>query len=119
MRYPFSSKSSFPKVSTMPRQKTEAAALLDLYKLVTEQKRLQDELQNLEHRQQQIQQRLTVLKSQTGTIEQSIQQFRDQTPKTFTPSVLPVSLGNVARAKLAHNPAGFSPDTFEIQFLDY
>lgn len=53
-----------PKISSMPRQKTEAAAYLDLYKLAVEKKRLQVELETIEQRRLLIQKRLTVLNSQ-------------------------------------------------------
>ncbi len=65
-----------PKVSTMPRQQSEAAAMLDLYKLVVEKKRLQQELQNLETRRQQIGDRLNLLDQKIDSTETTIQQMR-------------------------------------------
>jgi hypothetical protein len=47
-----------PKVSTLPRQRTEAAHYLDLYKLTVEKKRIQQELENLEQRRARLYARL-------------------------------------------------------------
>ena len=69
-----------PKVSTMPRQKTEAAAYLDIYKLVNEKKRLQQELETLEQRRDRIQQRLQAIETQVEQLEQSAHTLRDDPP---------------------------------------
>ena len=66
-----------PKISTMPRQKSEAAAYLDIYKLVVEKKRLQQELDSIEQRRGQISNRLTVLEKQIQTLESKAHQLRD------------------------------------------
>ena len=68
-----------PQISTMPRQKTEAAAYLDIYKLVTERARLQQELETLEQRRDRIEKRLEVLNHQVADLEKSAQQLRDST----------------------------------------
>ncbi|MEY3297800.1 MAG: hypothetical protein RLZZ597_1060 [Cyanobacteriota bacterium] len=47
-----------PKVSTLPRQRTEAAHYLDLYKLTVEKKRIQQEIENLEQRRARLYSRL-------------------------------------------------------------
>jgi uncharacterized coiled-coil DUF342 family protein len=64
----------------MPRQKTEAAAYLDIYKLVNEKTRLQQELTTLAERRDRIQSRLDVLDVEITTLEQSAHQLRDATP---------------------------------------
>lgn len=69
-----------PKISTMPRQKTEAAAYLDIYKLVNERTRLQKELVSLEERRDRIQTRLEVLDVEIAALEQSAHQLRDAAP---------------------------------------
>ena len=66
-----------PKLSTMPRQKSEAAAYLDIYKLVVEKKRLQQELDSIEQRRGQINNRLNVLENQIQTLEDKAHQLRD------------------------------------------
>ena len=68
------------KVSTMPRQKTEAAAYLDIYKLVNEKTRLQQEFETLEERRDRIQKRLDVLDSAIADLEKSAHQLRDAAP---------------------------------------
>lgn len=69
-----------PKVSTMPRQKTEAAAYLDIYKLVNERTRLQQELESLEQRRDRIQQRLAVITQQVVQLEKDAHDLRDEVP---------------------------------------
>ena len=41
---------TLPKISTMPRQKTEATLYRSLYQLAVEKKRLQEELESLGQR---------------------------------------------------------------------
>jgi len=55
-----------PKISTLPRKKTEASQHLECYKLAVEKARLQQELQALAVRQRQIKDRLGVLEQQLG-----------------------------------------------------
>jgi hypothetical protein len=96
-----------PKISTMPRQQTEAAVLLDLYKLMVEKKRLQQELQSIDERRQQICDRMAILEQRTGELEQTSQQMRSAekpTPQLITPP----------RPKTAP-PSG----NFDTLFLDY
>lgn len=69
------------KVSTMPRQKTEAAAYLDIYKLVTERKRLKQELESLEQRRDRILKRLEVLDQQTDALDVAAHQLREGVPQ--------------------------------------
>ncbi len=68
-----------PKISTMPRQQSEAAAFLDIYKLVIEKKRLQQELQSMDQRREQIITRLGVLDAQVTELEKAAHQLRDAT----------------------------------------
>jgi chromosome segregation ATPase len=62
-----------PKVSSMPRQNSEAAAYLDIYKLAIEKERLMNELNSLEQRTQQIRERLVILNSQVHSLESAAQ----------------------------------------------
>jgi hypothetical protein len=73
----------------MPRQKTEAAAYLDIYKVVTEQKRLEQELEVLEQRRDRILQRLQVLEVQAQTLEASAHQLRDGDGVSLPPALRP------------------------------
>lgn len=86
-----------PKISTMPRQKTEAAAYLDIYKLVNEKKRLQQELDTLEQRKERIQQRLQLIETQVEQLEQSAHDLRDEepiAPRAATPKASPTESGD-------------------------
>lgn len=65
-----------PKISTMPRKKSEAAAFLDIYKLVVEKKRLQEELEGMDERRWQICDRIAVLTTQIAGLEGSVQALR-------------------------------------------
>jgi predicted nucleic acid-binding Zn-ribbon protein len=69
-----------PKISTMPRQKTEAAAYLEIYKLVNERTRLQKELGSLGERRDRIEKRLEVLNSEVAKLEVSAHELRNVTP---------------------------------------
>jgi hypothetical protein len=73
----------------MPRQKTEAAAYLDIYKLVTEKKRLQDELVTLEQRRDRILNRLEILDIQIAQLETDAHQLRDADPPKGSAPVSP------------------------------
>ncbi|MBE9177840.1 hypothetical protein IQ268_04490 [Oculatella sp. LEGE 06141] len=96
-----------PKISTMPRPQTEASAFLDIYKLVVEQKRLQEELHQLDQRRNQICKRMALLDQQVANLEHTVQTIRQteanrptnaETPGSFLPSV---------------------PENFETLFLEY
>jgi hypothetical protein len=100
-----------PKISTMPRQQTEAAAFLDIYKLTVEKKRLEQELESLEQRRALVVQRLQVLESAIVQSEGKVQQMRAQ------------DAGNKASQGDRHS--GFaisstgSAEMFETLTLDY
>ena len=66
-----------PKVSTMPRQQSEAAHYLDIYKLTIEKKRLQQELLSLDQRRRQIQDRVATLESQIVNLEEGAHHLRE------------------------------------------
>jgi hypothetical protein len=74
-----------PRISTMPRQNTEAAAYLNLYKLSVEKKRLQYELETIDQRRQRIQKRLAFLDSQVTELEKSPEKLGTDTPKVMCP----------------------------------
>jgi prefoldin subunit 5 len=71
-----------PKISTMPRNNSQASKQLELYKLVTEEQRIQQELIFIEQRVQQLKQRLSVLDSQRNSIEKAIQDLRNVEPNS-------------------------------------
>lgn len=69
-----------PKLSTMPRNKSEAAEQLKLYKLVTERLHIQQELQFIEQRVKLLQERMVSLDQEIETTEKGIQELRQATP---------------------------------------
>jgi len=99
-----------PKISTMPRPKTEATAYLNIYKLTVEKKRLQDELQHMEERKGQIEQRLRSLYQEIEAIQASI--APEETIDSLEP---PTTIA------LAPTPQTTPKTTqgFETQFLEY
>lgn len=93
-----------PRVSTLPRSQTEASTYLDIYKLVSEKKRLQQELEQVEQRRDRILKRLETLESQVLGLEQTAQQLRLE-PGSQIPTI--------ATTKASQ------PDTFNTFFLEY
>jgi predicted nuclease with TOPRIM domain len=59
----------YPQVSTMPKAQTQAAAYLSLYKVVTEKRRLLQELEAVEVRRDRILNRLAILETQMAHLE--------------------------------------------------
>jgi chromosome segregation ATPase len=99
-----------PKISTVPRSKSEAAVFLDIYKLVIEKKRLQQELERLDRRQQQILDRLLILEAQVAELEQTAHHLREEPPV----------LAQRDRATAPKRPtASPSSETFDMFFLEY
>lgn len=78
-----------PKISTMPRVKTEASMQLELYKLATEKQRIQNELKLLELRQQQLQERIGVVSQQIVEVEKETLELRRSSTTTRVQSKRP------------------------------
>ncbi|HEY9862301.1 MAG TPA: DUF3287 domain-containing protein [Candidatus Obscuribacterales bacterium] len=94
-----------PKISTMPRQQTEATVYLDVYKLVVERRRLEQERQKIEQRSQQINQRMIQLDQEITTLETTLQQMRS---------------GIVPQARpLPTQAQADQTETFDTLFLEY
>ena len=66
-----------PKISTMPRNQSEASNQLELYKLITEKQRIKQELAFIEQRRGLLTQRLTTLQTQIDTTENNIKKIRN------------------------------------------
>ncbi len=60
-----------PKISSMPRQKTDSSVYLDLYKLSIEKSRLQQELETMERRGEEIQKHMVVLEQHMARLQQN------------------------------------------------
>ena len=80
-----------PKISTMPRPKSEASAYLNMYQLAVEKRRLQQELQQIEQRRILIQQRLIDLDRQIAETGADYQQ-----PQSLNKPHLPTTIKSVA-----------------------
>lgn len=93
-------------ISIMPRQQTEATAHLNIYRLLVEKNRLQQELQNLEQRRQEILSRLAIVDASVANLEKTAEQLGQQSPRNSAPA-----------------PAAFKPsaqqDEFDLVFLEY
>jgi hypothetical protein len=100
-----------PKISTMPRQQTEAAAYLDIYKLVIEKKRLRQELEGMDDRRQQICDRLVVLEQHITALEKTAHEVRDAEAK---PIVNPAKGDRVAAPETVKRTDGF--DTLSLDY---
>jgi outer membrane murein-binding lipoprotein Lpp len=96
----------------MPRQKTEASAYLDIYKLVTEKKRLQDEMVGLEQRRDRILSRLEILDAQIAQLETDAQQLRDA-------NLSPNSASAAARPNPRATAHPLESGSFDTLFLEY
>jgi hypothetical protein len=68
----------FPKISTLPRQRTEASHYLDMYKLTVEKKRIQQELDNINQKQEQLQSRLVEIDQQLQGLSDGAESLRSR-----------------------------------------
>lgn len=118
MSRPFPKARIRPQISTMPRQQTEATAHLNIYRLLVERDRLQQELQNLDDRRQQITSRLETLNARVAELEQAAQTLREQADQ-------PVSTASNAKAISASTVrsdavrADAASEEFDLLFLEY
>ncbi|MGE5656938.1 MAG: hypothetical protein ACM37W_10005 [Actinomycetota bacterium] len=70
-----------PKISTMPRKQSEASMQLEVYRLVTEKQRLENELRFIEQRRHQVRKRLGTLNNEISQAEKKIQNLQSDTPE--------------------------------------
>jgi hypothetical protein len=103
-----------PKISNMPRQQSEDHACLEVYKLVVERKRLQNELDTLEQRKAKIQKRLLLLEREITRRDQEIHQTRQRS--ALRPNVPPPQ--QPRRSTRLMNPKFSDTDT-ETLTLEY
>ena len=69
-----------PKISTMPRLKSETSEQLKLYKMVSDKQRVQQELKFMAERMELLQQQLNHLDVQIEETEKSIRSLRQSPP---------------------------------------
>lgn len=108
MKRPISRRSIPPKISTIPRQQSEASDYLNLYQLAVEKQRLANELQTIEQRSQQIEKRLAIINRQ-------MDQLKKNTPPPGTTSASNPSLPGLNPTK---KTSGRSTN-YETFLLDY
>ncbi|MGE5655726.1 MAG: gas vesicle protein [Actinomycetota bacterium] len=97
-----------PKISTMPRNQSEASIQLDLYKLVTEKQRIEQELRLVEQRNQQLNQRLSILVAQISDAQEKFRELSQNSPTTTPITPTPTRIYNLPNL-----------ETFETVYLEY
>ncbi len=98
----------------MPRKQTAATAHLELYKLLIEKQRLEQELETLEQRQQQITERLTALASEAGELE-----LTTQTVQTGQSGAGPIKGSRMRPIQSASQATSQATSQFETICLEY
>ncbi|TVQ07664.1 MAG: hypothetical protein EA368_13615 [Leptolyngbya sp. DLM2.Bin27] len=110
---------SFPKISTMPRPATEAAQYLDLYKLTVEKTRLEQELEYIDSRRQQLCDRLAEINQETATLEATATHLRQPTPPRAVAKPQGASFAPSANVYLPERSSRQAPDDYSTLTLDY
>lgn len=119
-----------PKISTMPRQASEASSYLDLHKLVIEKRRLQQELEAIEQRKHQINARLETLITQIDALKETAEQLGQasdaklaevrSTLPSQRESHLPFTSPSTAASALPNSATSSqTTDPYDMVFLDY
>ena len=108
MKRPISRRCIPPKISTIPRQHSEASDYLNLYQLAVEKQRLSQELHTIEQRGHQIAQRLAVINRQMDQLK------KNPPSPCFTSGSNPSLPGLNPSRNLSHQSTGY--ETF---MLDY
>ncbi|MBO1351139.1 MAG: hypothetical protein EBE86_028965 [Hormoscilla sp. GUM202] len=109
-----------PQISTLPRHKSEAANYLRMYQMAIEKRRLQQKLDNLDLRREQIHQRLSMLDREIGEITNS-SKLQLENPEA-TPQTVVVSRGDRVRRiqrKPTPKPQDSQPEKFHAFLLEY
>lgn len=104
-----------PNISTMPRSKTEASEQLELYKKVTKRQRIQQELQLIEQRTQELQHQLAVINKEIVQSEETIQRLRQSTPTSQQHSTTPLSQTRSAEPVKSQNHSN-QYQTFHLEY---
>lgn len=109
-----------PKVSSLPRNKSEVAEYLRMYQMAIEKRRLQQELDNLDLRREQINQRLSILDGEMSEIINSTK-FQLENPEA-TPQTGTTSRGDRVQRiqkKPTPKPQESQSDQFQAFLLEY
>ncbi len=110
---------SFPKISTMPRPATEAAQYLDMYKLTVEKTRLEQELEYIDSRRQQLCDRLAEINQETAKLDATATNIRHpkQPPTAAKPQGM--NFAPTATVYLPERNSRQAPDDYNTLMLDY
>jgi hypothetical protein len=113
-----------PRISTLPRQRTEAAHYLDMYKLTVEKKRIHQELDNIHQKRQQLQERLVEIDHQLGGLGQGAEALRDQVGQRYAPRPTPTHQRPTqpmptSNIYFPERPAPEAQDDYGTVMLDY
>lgn len=110
---------SFPKISTMPRPATEAAQYLDMYKLTVEKTRLEQELEYIDGRRQQLCDRLAEINQETANLDATATNLRhpNQPPAASKPKGM--NFAPSANVYLPERNSRQAPEDYNMLTLDY
>jgi hypothetical protein len=109
----------FPKVSTMPRQVTEAAQYLDLYKLTVEKKRIEQELESIDERRQRLCDRLAEINQETETLDARATTLRQPSLQSAAPRSQSEDFAPSANIYLPERNGRQTPEDYSTVMLDY
>lgn len=109
----------FPKVSTMPRPATEAAQYLDLYKLTVEKTRLEQELEYIDSRRQQLCDRLAEINQETANLGDTATNLRQPTQSPAAAKPQGATFAPSANVYLPERNNRQAPDDYNTVMLDY
>ncbi|MGB3201319.1 MAG: hypothetical protein WBA99_10470 [Nodosilinea sp.] len=109
----------FPKVSTMPRQQTEAAQYLDMYKLTVEKKRLQQELEYIDERRQRLCDRLDEINRETEGLDAQATILRQPAQPSTIAKPPGMNFAPTANVYLPERSSRQAPDDYSTLMLDY
>ena len=109
----------FPKVSTMPRPATEAAQYLDLYKLTVEKTRLEQELEYIDGRRQQLCDRLAEINQETANLDATATHLRQPTQPHAVAKPQGANFAPSANVYLPERSSRQAPDDYSTLMLDY
>ena len=109
-----------PKISSLPRHNSEVADYLRMYQITLEKRRLEQELDNLDLRREQIHQRLSMLNEEMGEIINSTK-FQLENPEATPPKVATSRRDLVQRIqkKPTPKPQESQSDRFHAFLLEY
>jgi hypothetical protein len=110
---------SFPKISTMPRPATEAAQYLDLYKLTVEKTRLEQELEYIDGRRQQLCDRLAEINQETAKLDATATNLRQPTQSPAAARPQSANFAPSATIYLPERNSRQAPDDYNTLMLDY